>query len=322
MSHISPSEDPIREEKLSSASLPYHIPALLSESLDILDIKPDGIYVDCTFGGGGHSRAILQRLGPDGRLFGFDRDIDAFSNAPDDPRFTFVHGDFRYLLNFMEFYGVEKVDGILADLGVSFHHFDTADRGFSFRSDSPLDMRMNRLGGVTAKTIVNEKSESELTDIFKRHTDLRNPGALAKAICIARRTRAISTTSHLVEVVKPVLSKKNFKKELAQVFQALRITTNDEFGSLERLLVSSLSILKRKGRIAILTYHSGEDRMVKDFFKTGSLTAEPDRDMLIYGKSRSPWKVLTPSPIVPTESEIARNPRSRSAKLRAAELKY
>lgn len=305
---------------MMTADATYHIPALLGETIELLMIRPDGTYVDCTFGGGGHSRAILDRLGPDGRLFGFDRDMDALANAPQDPRFTFVHGDFRYISNFMEYYGVEHVDGILADLGVSFHHFDTPERGFSFRADGPLDMRMNREGLLTAKTIVNTKSETDLRDIFRRHTDLKNAGSIAKAICIARREREIDTTARLAEVVAPALGQKNFKKDLAQVFQALRIVTNDEMSSLRILLESSLSLLAIHGRIAILTYHSGEDRLVKEFFKNGSFDARPDNETLIYGKSTSPWKLITGSPVVASDAEVLANPRSRSAKLRVAEL--
>lgn len=299
----------------------YHIPALLSETVSLLDINPEGTYVDATFGGGGHSRAILAKLGPKGRLFGFDRDLDAFQNVPQDPRFTFVHGDFRYVVNYLEFYGVEKVDGILADLGVSFHHFDTPERGFSFRTDSPLDMRMHTKGDVTAETVVNTYPEEKLREIFYKYTDLRNSSSIAKAIAIARREKKISTTGALLEVVKPLLNPKNYKKELAQVFQALRIAVNDEMGSLEGLLLSSLKVLKRKGRMAVLTYHSGEDKMVKDFFKTGTLAPEPDTNSLIYGTSSSPWKVITKNPVTPSEEEIENNPRSRSAKLRVAELK-
>ena len=298
---------------------PYHIPALLQESVELLHIKPDGIYVDATFGGGGHSRAILERLGPEGRLYSFDRDLDALANAPDDPRFTFVHGDFRFVKNFLNFYGVEKVDGIIADLGVSFHHFDTPERGFSFRTDSPLDMRMNREASKTARSIIRNLDEDQLTDLFRKHTDLRNAHAIAKAICIARREKEIDTTGRLAEVVMPLLNKKNVKKELAQVFQALRIATNDEMLSLEKLLESSLKILKRKGRMVVLTYHSGEDRMVKEFFKTGALKEENDAEAMIYGTRRSPWKVLTTSPITASEEEVELNPRSRSAKLRGAE---
>lgn len=297
----------------------YHIPALLEETVDLLHINPEGTYVDCTFGGGGHSRAILQKLGDKGRLFGFDRDLDALANVPDDPRFTFVHGDFRFILNYLEFYGVEKVDGILADLGVSFHHFDTPERGFSFRADGPLDMRMNRQGLTTARNIVNDFSEEQLREMLKRHTDLRNSGYIAREICNARREGEIDSTFCLAEIVKPLLSQKNYKKELAQVFQALRIATNDEMTSLEKLLESSLKLLRRKGRIAILTYHSGEDRLVKDFFKNGTFNPEPDRNELIYGKSKSPFKLITGSPVTASEEEVEANPRSRSAKLRVAE---
>ena len=298
----------------------YHIPALLQQTVDLLDIRPEGTYVDCTFGGGGHSRAILERLGSEGRLYGFDRDLDALRNSPQDPRFTFVHGDFRYITNFMEYYGVEKVDGILADLGVSFHHFDTPERGFSFRADAPLDMRMNQQADLTARKLVNTLSEEQLRELLRRHTDLPNTAAIAKAIGIARREKEIDTTTRLAEVVTPLLSTKAPKKELAQVFQALRIATNDEMTSLRRLLESSLTLLRPKGRIAILTYHSGEDRMVKEFFKSGTFNPEPDREALIYGTRKSPWKVLTPSPVTVSAEEVALNPRARSAKLRAAQL--
>lgn len=302
------------------AETPYHIPALLEETIDLLAVKPAGIYVDATFGGGGHSRAILSRLGPEGKLFGFDRDMDAYANAPDDPRFTFVHGDFRFMSNFLDFYGVEKVDGILADLGVSFHHFDTPDRGFSFRTDSPLDMRMNQDGLVTARSIINNMAEGDLRDLLQKNTDLRNAGAIARAICMARRDGEIETTGRLASLLEPLLNPKSYKKQLAQVFQALRIAVNDEMGSLESLLQNSLSLLKIKGRLAILSYHSGEDRMVKDFFKNGSFDALPDRDAMIYGTSRSPWKLITGSPVVASDQEVEANPRSRSAKLRVAEL--
>lgn len=305
---------------MNSNLTPYHIPALLEETVDLLHIRPDGTYVDCTFGGGGHSRAILEKLGPEGHLYGFDRDIDAYANAPKDPRFTFVHGDFRFLLNYLDYYGVDKVDGILADLGVSFHHFDTPERGFSFRNEAPLDMRMNRLGGRTAQNLVNTSSESELRTLLREYTDLRNAERIAKAICIARREGEITTTTALAEIVEPLLNPKSYKKELAQVFQALRIATNDEISALERLLESALEILKLKGRMAVLTYHSGEDRIVKDFFKNGSFNPKPDIDNLIYGTTSSPWKLITAKPVVATEKEVEENPRSRSAKLRVAEL--
>lgn len=305
----------------SVQSAPYHVPALLEKSVELLDIKKDGIYVDCTFGGGGHSREILKHLGADGRLFGFDRDMDAYANVPDDPRFTFVHGDFRFITNYLDYYGIEKIDGILADLGVSFHHFDTPERGFSFRFDAPLDMRMNTSGVMTASSIVNYASEADLRDILKNFTDLRNVDAIVKAICKARSQSEITTTSELAETVQPLLNRKNLKKDLAQVFQALRIATNDEISSLEKLLSSSLKLLKPKGRIAILTYHSGEDRLVKDFFKNGSFSNQPDTNAMIYGTSSSPWKIITGSPVTASEKEVEENPRSRSAKLRVAELK-
>lgn len=298
----------------------YHIPALLEETVDLLRIRPDGVYVDVTFGGGGHSHAILERLGPEGRLFGFDRDIDAYANAPKDPRFTFVHGDFRFISNFLEYYGVEKVDGILGDLGVSFHHFDTPERGFSFRAEAPLDMRMNRDGEKTARTLLNTLDEEALKDLLRRHTDLRNSGTIARALCKARSEREIDTTTRLAEIVTPLLNQRSYKKELAQVFQALRIATNDEMSSLKILLESSLHLLKLKGRMAVITYHSGEDKLVKEFFKTGSFDARPDNETLIYGRTKSPWKVITGSPVVASEEEVEANPRSRSAKLRVAEL--
>ena len=298
---------------------PYHIPALLTETLDLLQIKPEGVYVDVTFGGGGHSREILNRLGKDGRLIGFDRDMDAYANVPDDPRFTFVHGDFRYLRNFLKYLGIEKVDGIVADLGVSFHHFDTPERGFSFRSDSPLDMRMNRGGEMPASKLLAIISEEDLRKLLRRHTDLKNTTGLAKAICAARELKPLKTTGELTEIVKPLLNPKTYKKDLAQVFQAIRIATNDEMSALEQLLMNSLKVLKKGGRIAVLTYHSGEDRMVKEFFKNGSFDDEPDMQALIYGRKSSPWKVITGSPIVAREEEVETNPRSRSAKLRVAE---
>lgn len=300
----------------------YHIPALLRETIDLLDIKPDGVYIDATFGGGGHSRAILQKLGPQGHLYGFDRDIDALANVPDDPRFTFVHSDFRFMTNFMMFYGQTKVDGILADLGVSFHHFDTAERGFSFRMEAPLDMRMNRNSATSAKTIINETPEAELRAYFIAHTDLKPKtcSMIAKNISMARREHPIDTTTGLADLITPVLNPALVKKEMAQVFQALRIVTNDEMGSLRQLLIQSLTLLKPGGRLAVLTYHSGEDRRVKDFFKTGDIDGGEETD-LIYGVRKSPWKLLTKSPVTASAVEVEENPRSRSAKLRVGELK-
>lgn len=297
----------------------YHIPALLPEVIKGLDIKPDGTYIDATFGGGGHSRAILARLGDNGRLFGFDRDMDAFDNAPDDPRFTFVHSDFRYIGNFLHFYHAGKADGILADLGVSFHHFDDADRGFSFRTDAPLDMRMNRKAEKTATSVIAEASKEELEEIFRLYTDLKRTGALAQAIIAAREAAPVETTFRLAEAVRKSINPRQEKKDLAQVFQALRIVVNDEMGALKTLLTQSLKVLKPGGRIAVITYHSIEDRLVKNFFRSGNFRGEMEKDF--YGRAETPWIAVTRSPIVPSEEEIERNPRSRSAKLRIAQLK-
>lgn len=297
----------------------YHIPALLPEVIKGLDIKPDGTYIDATFGGGGHSHAILARLGDNGRLFGFDRDMDAFDNAPDDPRFTFVYSDFRYIGNFLHFYHAGKADGILADLGVSFHHFDDADRGFSFRTDAPLDMRMNRKAEKTAASVIAEASKEELEEIFRLYTDLKRTGALAQAIIAAREAAPVETTFRLAEAVRKSINPRQEKKDLAQVFQALRIVVNDEMGALKTLLTQSLKVLKPGGRIAVITYHSIEDRLVKNFFRSGNFRGEVEKDF--YGRAETPWIAVTRSPIVPSEEEIERNPRSRSAKLRIAQLK-
>lgn len=295
----------------------YHIPALLTQSLDLLDIKPEGVYVDATFGGGGHSRAILDRLGPDGRLFGFDRDIDALQNAPDDPRFTFVHSDYRFIPNFLHFYGIKNIDGLLADLGVSFHHFDDASRGFSFREDAPLDMRMNRSGERTAADILNEYGTEQLERMFRSYSDLKRPGLLAATIVKNRGVSPILTTAQLAETLTPQLNPKNLKKDLAQAFQALRIETNDEMRSLHILLNNSLKVLNPGGRLAVITYHSIEDRLVKNFMRAGNPEGKIEQDF--YGRVRSPWKLITRSPITPDAEETGRNPRSRSAKLRVAE---
>lgn len=296
----------------------YHIPALLTPTLDLLEIKPEGVYIDATFGGGGHSRAILERLGPKGRLYGFDRDLDAFRNAPDDPRFTFVHSDYRFIPNFLHFYDVGKVDGILADLGVSFHHFDDASRGFSFREDAPLDMRMNRSGERTAADILREYPQEELDNMFRAYTDLKRTGQLAAAIVKRRAVAPILTTAQLAETLSPLLNPKSLKKDLAQAFQALRIETNDEMHSLRVFLNNSLKVLKPGGRLAVITYHSIEDRLVKNFLRSGNIEGKVEQNF--YGHVLSPWKTITRSPIVPDAEEVERNPRSRSAKLRVAEL--
>lgn len=295
----------------------YHIPALLPEALDGLDIRPGGVYVDVTFGGGGHSRGILGRLGSEGRLYGFDRDLDARANVPDDPRFIFVHSNYRYLSNFLRYHGEDKVDGILADLGVSFHHFDDAERGFSFRGDAPLDMRMNRGGGITAAQIVADYDETALENIFRSYTDLKRPRAVAKAIVTARAKEPVDTTFRLADAVRPTLNPRQEKKDLAQVFQALRIETNGESTALRRFLESTPSLLRAGGRLAVITYHSIEDRMVKNFMRTGNMEGIEDKDF--FGRVSTPWKLITRTPITPSEEEVERNPRARSAKLRVAE---
>lgn len=299
-------------------SLVYHIPALLPEAIKLLNINPSGIYIDATFGGGGHSRAILAALGPEGRLFSFDRDPDAHANVPDDPRFTFVHSNFRYIRNFMRFHGVDRVDGILADLGVSFHHFDSAERGFSFRTDAPLDMRMNRNAPLTASQVLATVTEEELRNLFYAYADLKKPNAVARAIIEARNAAPLETTFQLAQAATRALDPRAEKKELAQVFQALRIKTNDEMGDLRRFLEATPYVLKEGGRLAVLTYHSVEDRMVKNFMKTGNVEGEEKKDF--FGRSQSPWKAVTKKPVEPTAEEIERNPRSRSAKLRVAQL--
>lgn len=298
---------------------PYHIPALLEASLAGLNIQPGGTYADVTFGGGGHSRAILAKLGPEGRLYGFDRDIEAFANAPADDRFTFVHSDFRYIGNFLRYYHEDSIDGILADLGVSSHHFDSAERGFSFRNDSPLDMRMNREGGRTAADILAGYSKEELERVLRDYTDLKRPGQIAGAIIKRRETSPIETTGELAETVRGLLNPRSEKKDLAQVFQAIRIEVNGEMESLRRLLEQSLNVLRPGGRLAVITYHSIEDRIVKNFFRSGNLEGEIEKDL--YGRVETPWEVITRSPITPDESEIERNPRSRSAKLRIGQKK-
>lgn len=283
-----------------------------------MEIRPDGIYVDATFGGGGHSRAILEALSKEGRILSFDRDIDAFQNRIDDPRFTFVHSNFKYLENFLRFHKIDKVDGILADLGVSFHHFDDPERGFSFRSDAPLDMRMNRHAERSAAAIISEISEADLKSALSTYADLKRPGNVAKAIIKAREEKPIETTFQLADAVRPALDPRQEKKELAQVFQTLRILTNDEMGALRQFLQSTLKVLRPGGRLAVLTYHSVEDRIVKNFMKTGNIEGVEVKDF--FGKVSTPWKLITRRPIEPSADEIERNPRSRSAKLRVAEL--
>ena len=295
----------------------YHIPALLGECIDGLAINPSGIYVDVTFGGGGHSRAIMERLGSGGHLYSFDQDLDAYSNRIDDSRFTFVHGNFAFLRNFLRFYGVEKVDGIIADLGVSFHHFDETERGFSFRTDGRLDMRMNRDAKLDAATVVASYTEEQLADLFYLYGELRNARKIAHAIAVERTKSEIATTAQLVRVVSPFIKTSAEKKELAQVFQALRIEVNDEISALKKLLQGTLQVLRPGGRLVVLTYHSLEDRLVKNFIKAGNVEGKVEKDF--FGKVNSPLRAVNNKVITATDAEVERNPRARSAKLRIAE---
>ena len=290
----------------------YHIPALLKQTVDGLNINPSGTYVDVTFGGGGHSRAILTQLGKNGRLYSFDQDADAYSNAPDDTRWQFVHGNFRYLRNFMDYYGVASIDGLLADLGVSFHHFDSAVRGFSFRFDGPLDMRMNSRGGRTAANIVNGCTEEEIARVLYIYGELKNSRAIARRICAARANGPLTRTEQLAQAVGAD------KKTQTLVFQALRIEVNDELGALRDMLESAVGLLKPGGRIAVLTYHSLEDRIVKNFLRTGNTEGITEKDF--YGNIITPFRLIEKG-LTATEQEVAANPRSRSAKLRIAEKK-
>lgn len=296
----------------------YHIPALLAETINGLEIKPNGTYVDVTFGGGGHSRAILSHLDSDGRLFSFDQDMDAYANRIDDPRFTFIHGNFRFLSNFLRYHKVTEVDGILADLGVSFHHFDDGERGFSFRyGEGVLDMRMNRDDSLDARKVIAEYDVDALTRMFKLFGELKNARRIAEALVKARSSREIVTIADLLDIVKPFINPRQEKKELAQVFQALRMEVNHEVDALAGFLSQTLKVLKPGGKLAIITYHSIEDRMVKNFMRSGNIDGKVETDF--FGRSQTPIRPVNNKVIVPTEEEVERNPRSRSAKLRVAE---
>ena len=295
----------------------YHIPVLLQECIDGLSIRPDGVYVDVTFGGGGHSRAILLALGEKGHLYGFDQDSDAINNVPVDSRFTFVHSNFRYLKNWMRYHGVEQLDGLLADLGVSSHHFDEAGRGFSFRQDGPLDMRMNRQASLSAKDVIQTYNEKQLAQIFYLYGELRNARQLAAAIVRNRNIQPINTIDDFIKVVNPLMGKSREKKDLAKVFQALRIEVNHELEALCEMLGSAIELLKPGGRLLVLTYHSLEDRIVKNFMRAGNVDGKADKDF--YGNLLSPLKPVNNKVILPDAAEEERNPRSRSAKLRIAE---
>ena len=295
----------------------YHIPALLDESIKGLNISPDGVYVDVTFGGGGHSRAIIEHLGEKGRLLGFDQDQDAWANRLDDSRFTFVHANFSFLKNFVKYYDIEQVDGIIAGLGVSFHHFDDEERGFSFRYDSKLDMRMNRSAKLDARTVVATYSEEQLATVLYLYGELKQSRRMAAAIVKSRAVNDIETTGQLVDVISPYIRKSQEKKELAQVFQALRIEVNHEIDVLRRMLQQSLDVLKPSGRLVVITYHSLEDRLVKNFMRSGNLEGKIEKDF--YGRVHSPWRLVNNKVIVASAAEQEANPRSRSAKLRIAE---
>ena len=295
----------------------YHIPVMLNEVLEGLNIRPDGVYVDVTFGGGGHSRAILEQLGEHGRLLGFDQDLDAAKNAFDDARFTFVRSNFRYLSNFLRYHGIEKVDGILADLGVSSHHLDDAERGFSFRFDGDLDMRMNNQASLTAAAVLATYDEERLADIFFNYGELRQARRIARAIVQARTAAPITTAAQLMEVVKPFFLREREKKELAKLFQALRIEVNDEMGALRSLLTQSAQWLGDGGRLVVLTYHSLEDRLVKNYMRTGNVDGRQEKDF--YGNVVSPFASVNNKVVVASEAEVAENPRARSAKLRIAQ---
>lgn len=305
---------------MTDNNMVYHIPVLLKESVDGLDINPDGVYVDVTFGGGGHSREILSRLGDNGHLFSFDQDADAENNIVDDPRFTFVHSNFRWLSNWMRYYDIEHINGLLADLGVSSHHFDDAERGFSFRYDAPLDMRMNREGGKTAADIVNDDTEEHLADIFYLYGELRRSRQIAAAIVKARQRKPILTTQDFLQVVDPLFRREKEKKDMARLFQALRIEVNHEMQALSGMLTSATRLLAKGGRLSVITYHSLEDRMVKNIMKSGNVNGKVEEDP-VYGRKASPYNLVNNKVIVPSDEEVERNPRSRSAKLRIAEKK-
>lgn len=291
----------------------YHLPVLLQKSVDDLVINPDGVYVDCTFGGGGHSREILSRLSSKGKLFSFDQDLDALNNAIDDPRFTLINQNFRFLENFLLMYGVTQVDGILADLGVSSHQFDEAERGFSIRADAPLDMRMNVLQSIDAKMVINEYEEEKLADIFYYYGELREARKLAREIVHQRKTKKIETTEELKKVFSFVPPHKQ-NKFFAQVFQAIRIEVNEELEVLKEMLVQSHKMLKPNGRLVVISYHSLEDRLVKCFLKNGMFEGEPERD--IFGNYKKSFELLQSKAIVPDTLEIEQNSRARSAKMR------
>ena len=297
----------------------YHIPVLLKESVDGLQVVPDGIYADMTFGGGGHSREIVSRLGSNGHLYAFDQDADAERNAVPDARFTFVRSNFRYLKNWMRYYGVEQLDGLIADLGVSSHHFDDPGRGFSFRFDGALDMRMNQRAELTAADVVNDYPEDRLADLFRIYGELKNARRLASLLVKARSGRRIGTTAELMDITKGLFERDREKKETAKMFQALRIEVNREMDALQEMLSAAAELIRPGGRLVVLTYHSLEDRMVKNLIKTGNVEGRQVKDF--YGNVECPFRAVNNKVIVADEAEQTTNPRSRSAKLRIAEKK-
>lgn len=305
--------------KMAEQETIYHVPVLLKESVDGLNIDADGCYVDVTFGGGGHSREVLSRLGTEGHLYSFDQDADAEKNAEgfDTEKFTFVRSNFRFLKNFLRYHGVEQIDGLLADLGVSSHHFDDSERGFSFRFEGMLDMRMNQRAGRTAADVVNTYEEKRLADVFYLYGELKQSRKLAAAIVKARQGKRVETIGDFLEIVKPFFRNEREKKELAKVFQALRIEVNHEMDALREMLNGAKELLKPGGRLVVITYHSLEDRMVKNLMKTGNVEGQEDKDF--FGKVNTPFRLVNRQVIVPSDEEMLKNPRSRSAKLRIAE---
>lgn len=297
----------------------YHVPVLMKDSVDGLNISSGGIYVDVTFGGGGHSREILSSLDADGHLYSFDQDADAEKNIINDGRLTFVRSNFRYLKNWMRYYGVDHIDGLLADLGVSSHHFDDESRGFSFRFDAPLDMRMNKRDGTTAADVVNTYDEERLADVFYLYGELKNSRKIAAALVKARATRKIATTQDFIGAVESLFRREREKKDMAKLFQALRIEVNNEMTALKEMLKAATELLRPGGRLSVITYHSLEDRIVKNVMKTGNPEGKMKQDF--YGRVETPFVLINNKVITPGEEELENNPRSRSAKLRIAEKK-
>ncbi len=297
----------------------YHIPVLLHESIEGMNLQAKGTFVDVTFGGGGHSKEILRCMDSESRLFSFDQDEDAEQNIVNDKRFTFVRSNFRYLSNFLRYYGVDGVDAVLADLGVSSHHFDDSERGFSFRFNGKLDMRMNKRAGMTAADIVNNYDEERLANLFYLYGELKNSRKIASVLIKARSQKKLETIEEFLDIIKPLFGKDREKKELAKVFQALRIEVNQEMEALKEMLYAATRALKPGGRLVVITYHSLEDRMVKNIMKTGNVEGKVEQD--IFGRTDCPFKLVNNKVIVPSDEEIERNPRSRSAKLRIAEKK-